>query len=172
MRGSYTFALTTLWLLLSLWVVPSRGQGLPQASPNAKACAYLPVAELEAHFGAKAQNMRGLDLSTQNTCTAQFPDGQHVGRVESHPSSAADIAMSAAQRLDFVRQADKKVETRDFGSVGCFRTSIDLGKPVPVTTCFLAKTAYLAFTLQSPDAAQVSYEATRSLLEKAAARRK
>lgn len=80
--------------------------------------------------------------------------------------------MTAAERLNVVKKGIQGLETKDFGSIGCFRTSIDMGKPVHVTTCFLAKAPYLALTLQSVDLSQVSDEATKSLLEKAAARRK
>src|SRR5262245_54689741 len=103
--------------------------GLPRPTPNAKACAYLPVADLEAHFGTKAENILGLDQSTRNTCNARFGDPFHAVAVESHPPSPADQAMTAAERLTVVKQAMKGVQdTRDFGSIGCFRTTIDMGK--------------------------------------------
>ncbi len=44
--------------------------------------------------------------------------------------------------------------------------------PVRSTTCFLARAQYLALTLQSVDSTQASYEATKTLLEQAAALRK
>jgi len=149
-------------------------QGVPGRSANAKACAYLPVAELEAHFGAKANNLGGVDLSTQTTCSASFPDVFHAAFIESHPASAADLAMTAAQRLAFLKQTMGKEiqDVRDFGSVGCFQTTVKLAKPVRDTTCFLAKAPYLRLSVQSVDPAQASYEVARSLLEKAAARRK
>ena len=93
---SERFVLVTL-SLCALWVGPIRARGLPQATPNAKACTYLPVAELEKHFGTKAQNVRGVDLSTRNTCNGNFPDPFHTVAIESHPSLAADLAMTAAQ---------------------------------------------------------------------------
>jgi hypothetical protein len=167
------FVLVTLAAVCSLWVEPGHAQGLPKPSPSAKACAFLPVADLEAHFGAKAQNVQGLDQSTRNTCSARFPDLFHVALVESHPPSAADQAMTAAQRLGFLKQAMREVkDTRDFGAVGCFRSAIDMGKPVQDTTCFVAQAAYLALSIQSIDPKQVSFEAVKGLLEKAAARRK
>jgi hypothetical protein len=168
------FAWAPLFLLCVSWMGPIRAQGFPQPSPNAKACAYLPVAELEAHFGTKAQNLQGIDQSTRNTCTARFPDPFHVVSIESHPSAAADLAMTAAHRLAVVKEAMKKemVDTKDFGTVGCLKSTVDLGKPVRNTTCFLANAPYLALTLQSVEPAQVSYDAAKSFLEKAAARRK
>jgi hypothetical protein len=168
-RGFLNVALRVV-LVCALWVGPAIAQGLPQASPNAKACAYLPIAELEAHFGTKAQNVRGMDQSTRATCSATFPDPFRTALVETHPPSAADAAMTAAQRLEFVKGAVKGLETKDFGSVGCTRSVVDMGKPVHATMCFLAKQQYFALSVHSVDPAQVSFEAVRSLLDKAAAR--
>lgn len=167
-----------LWLagtiVLAVPLGPAGAQGLPGRSANAKACAFLPIADLEAHFGAKATNLGGMDQSTRATCSASFPDPSHLALVESHPPSAADLAMTATSRLAFVREAmgTEVLDTKDFGSVGCFRTMVKVPKPTHVTTCFLANAAYLALSVQSVDAAQASYDAVRSLLEKAAARRK
>src|SRR4029450_6835140 len=113
-------ALAPLFLLCLSWVELVGAQRFPQPSPNAKACAYLPVAELEAHFGTKAKNLQGIDQSTRNTCTARFPDPFHVASIESHPSAAADLAMTAAQRLAVLKEALKKemVGTKDFGRAG------------------------------------------------------
>jgi hypothetical protein len=164
------------FVALALFALFVRGvpasQGLPQPSPNAKACAYLPILELEAHFGAKAQNVQGIDQETRFTCSARFPDPFHAAVIESHPSTAADTAMSAAQRLAIIAPAVRAKETRDFGSVGCLRTTVDMGKPVQETTCFLGKAPYLSLSMQSVDAGQVGFDAVKALLEKAAARRK
>jgi hypothetical protein len=173
--GTNKFVLgTSFSLLCALWVGPLRAQGLPQPGPNAKSCAYLPVTALEAHFGAKAQNIQGIDQSTRNTCGARLPDPLHAAVVESHPPSAVDQAMTAAERLAFLKEAMKEeiLDTRDFGSVGCFQSTVDMGQTVRVTTCFLAKAPYLALSLHSVDPAQVSYEAVKGLLEQAAVQRK
>jgi hypothetical protein len=172
--SSARFAFVIVASVCTVWVGPIGAQGLSKPTPNAKACAYLPISELEAHFGAKALNIQGLDQSTRNTCSARFPDPFHIASIESHPSSSADLAMTAEQRLSFLKQGMKKelLDTRDFGSIGCFQSSVDMGKPVRVVTCFLAKAPYLALSLQSVDAAQTGYDAAKSLLEKAAARRK
>src|SRR5262245_33173729 len=157
-------------LLCALWIPIVAAQGLPKPSPDAKACAWLPVAELEAHFKTKAQNVGGLDQSTRNTCTARFADPSHVAVLESHPSSPADVAMTAAERLALLKDAMKVLDAKDYGSTGCFRTSMNLGKPVQMTTCFLGKAAYLSLALQGPEPA--SYEAVKGMLEKAASLRK
>jgi len=47
-----------------------------------------------------------------------------------------------------------------------------MGRPVMCTVCFLTRSQYLALSIQSVDPAQADYEATRRLLERAAARRK
>lgn len=160
--------------LLTVSIGDADAQGIPARSEHAKACAFLPVADLEAHFGTKATNVGGMDLSTRATCGASFPDPLHAATLESHPSSAADLAMTAAQRLDFLKQAmgGELQETRDFGSVGCFRAIVKLAKPVHETTCFLAKAPYLRLSVHSVDAAQANYDVVKSLLEKAAALRK
>jgi hypothetical protein len=149
-------------------------QGVPAPSPNAKACAWLPVAELEKHFGTKAQNLGGLDQSTRNTCGARFGDATHAAMLESHPSLATDLSMTAAQRLAFLKSAmkDELTDTKDFGKVGCFQATLDMGKPVRATTCFLAQAPYLALSLHSVEPAQVSYDVVKPLLEAAASRRK
>lgn len=149
-----------------------RAQGLPKPSPTAKACAYLPVAELEAHFGAKAQNLGGMDQTTQNWCAATFPDRRRTARIEARPPSAADQGMSAAQRLAVIKGMPETISTRDFGAIGCFRAKVNIGEPAVSTVCFLAKAQYLALAVQSVDEAHTTYDAVKALLEKAAARRK
>lgn len=145
---------------------------VPAPNPNAKACAWLPMADLEAHFGTKAQVVQGLDQITRNTCTARFADVYHVAAIESHPPSPVDAAMSVAERIAFVKQGVKGLESRDFGSIGCFRSTQDMGKPVHVTTCFVAKAQYLSLALHSTDPQQHRYEIVKGLLEKAAGLRK
>jgi hypothetical protein len=73
-------------------------QGIPTATPTARACAYLPVAALEAHFGTKAVNVRGMDVSTQDWCSASFPDGRRGARVESHAPVPADLGRAARRQ--------------------------------------------------------------------------
>jgi hypothetical protein len=154
--------------------ITSRGASaqVPQPNPNAKACAYLPLVELEAHFGAKPATVLGIDQPTRNTCSANFPTATRAAVVESHPPNAADQAMAAAQRLQFLKAAFKNADMKDYGSVGCIRATIDMGEPVQETTCFLAKAQYLALTVRHVDAARVDFDAVKTLLEKTAARRK
>jgi hypothetical protein len=60
-----------------------------------------------------------------------------------------------------------------FGSIGCFKTSAPLDKPLPSTECFLSDAkGYTAVTIASDDSKQTSYEVVKALLEKSAARRK
>ena len=68
-------------------------QGIPQPTPNATACAYLPIADLEVHFRTKAQNVRGLDQPTRNTCNVNFGSPLRAAMVERHAPTAADQAI-------------------------------------------------------------------------------
>jgi hypothetical protein len=71
-----------------------------------------------------------------------------------------------------VKKLIDTVDTKDYGSIGCFRTKVNIGQPAFSTACSFAKARYLALSLQSVDEAQVGFDATKSLLEKAAALRK
>jgi hypothetical protein len=93
----YSLAFLFVPVLHAVSAGPASPQGLPQASPSAKACAWLPISALEAHFGTKAQRLAGIDQTTRNTCGASFPDPIHAAVIESHPLSAVDAAMTAAQ---------------------------------------------------------------------------
>ena len=173
MTGMDRLLLAALAFLCALAPAAIRAEQAGSApGPNATACAYLPVADLEAHYGAKAQNVRGFDRPASNTCNANFPDAWHTAIVESHPPADTDLAMTAGQRLEKLMQGAKDMESKDFGAIGCFRTSVDIGKKLTVVACFLGKAPYLALTMQSIDANHVSFDAVKGLLEKAAARRK
>ncbi len=145
-------------------------QGIPQPTRNATACAYLPIADLEAHFRAKAQNVRGQDQPTRNTCNVSFGSPLRAAMVERHAPTAADQAMSAAQRLEIAKAAFKGADTKDFGSIGCLHSIVDMGQAVHSTTCFLARSQYFALSVQSPDARQADIDAVKGLFDKSAAR--
>ena len=147
-------------------------QGIPQPTPNATACAYLPIADLEAHFRTKAQNVRGLDQPARNTCNVSFGSPLRAAMVERHAPTAADQAMSAAQRLEIAKAAFKGADTKDFGAVGCLHSIVDMGQAVHSTTCFLARSQYFALSVQSPDAQQAGIDAVKGLFDKTAARRR
>src|SRR5262245_50642563 len=84
-----------LFLGVMLW---SAG-AMAEAGSNGKACAVFPVADLEAHFGAKATPLKGSDMSTMSMCSANFPDVRHQASVNMKPPSPAEDAMSIEDTL-------------------------------------------------------------------------
>ena len=144
---------------------------LIQAESNAKVCGYLPIAELEAHFGAKAAAFRGDDgrPGQMATCSVDLPDRFHGASIISdNPKPGGS---SVEEHLATVKVLG--VETKNFGSVGCYQDPIEVGdKKIHPTTCFLAGGHYLALALVSDDPKKLGFEAVKQLLEKAAARRK
>ncbi len=162
MQTSHTvglvFAMTAL-----LWPTFSSGE----SSSNAKVCGYLPIPELEAHFGAKATVVRGNDSASMSMCAVHLPDVRHVATVISNPPAPA---MTIEQRLAVVKRFVS--ESKNLGSVGCFSEQLDMGDKVPSTTCFLDGGHYLSLALISDNPKQLSFEPVKQLLEKAAARRK
>jgi hypothetical protein len=114
-----------------------------------------------------------MDQPTLARCSAWFPDIKHMIIIESNAPNPGDSAMSASQRLDMLKRMLKPLDAALFGNIGCTRVSMaDMGRNVEDVTCFLGNAPHLALTLRSDQPAQRSYEAVRSFLEKAAARRK
>jgi hypothetical protein len=155
------------------WAAPAFGQ----ANPDAKACRLLSVPELEAHFGGKSISVKGSDTSTFSMCSVRINDMRHEASLNIRPPSPAGQAVTIQQRLDIVANSmkrDKPLETKVFGSVGCFKSDSELGdKPLPTTTCFLVNDGgYISLTIASDDPKQTTFDAVKALLEKAAARRK
>jgi hypothetical protein len=159
---------TAFGIGLLLIAAPSRAQ---TANP-AKVCALLPTAELEKHFGAKASGPRGHDTATVSMCAVDVPDHRHGANVMTNSSG---VTLTVEQRLAAVKATSegKTAQVKNFGSVGCFTSQLDLGdSKLPTATCFLDKNGYISLTLQSDDPKQVSFEDVKALLEKAAARRR
>jgi hypothetical protein len=142
-----------------------------QATPNA--CALLPIAELEARFGAKATPPKGSEASTLSMCAANFPDVRHSASVNMRPPSAADT-MSVEQTLEMTKSAMRgRFESQVFGTIGCFRTDLPMGgKPLPSATCFQNAGGYLALAVGSDDPKHLDFNVLVDLLKKAAAKRK
>lgn len=154
--------------ILLVWTAGSLGQ----ASSTAKACAMLPTAELEAHFGAKVSAVRGSDGATVSMCSVDVTDRRRGADLTSRPAGPASL--SVEQRFDAIRKQLERQgsQTRNFGSVGCFTDQLPIGgTKLPVATCFLDRGGYLSLSLRSEDPKQLSFEAVKALLEKAAARR-
>jgi hypothetical protein len=149
-------------------------QGL---NPKAPACGLLPIADLEAQFGAKAIVPGGIELMGNSTCKANLartavqlqaaPPGDK-GVPTSIQMGLAGATMMLSDADSKGKQGWSKPETRDFGSVGCMKIAM----PIPSTTCFLLQGGYLNLSISSEDGKDVSFAVVKDLLEKAAARRK
>lgn len=157
---------------LLLWTTVSYGQ----ASSNARACGLLPIPELEAHFAGKVISVNGADSGSMSMCTAMVADRRHAATLESRPPAAGravTVEQTLAEVKRFSERTGKPTETGSFGSVGCFNSKLDVGgTPQTETTCFLAQGGHLSLSLRNVDPKQVSFEAVKGLLDKAAARRK
>jgi hypothetical protein len=144
-----------------------------QVGASAKACSLLPVADLEALFGAKAGPLRGTDTSTVSMCAANFPDVRHPATVQVRPPVSGEAGVSIEQRLAMTKAIEQgKFESQVIGDIGCVTIEQDLGKPLPATTCFRSEGGYLAVTVGSDNAKHVSFAVVSELLKKAAAKRK
>jgi hypothetical protein len=159
-------------------------QGL---NPKSPACDLLPIADLEAQYGAKANVPGGITLAGNSTCKANVARSTIQMQMaqpgtEGVPTS---IQMGLAGAMLMYGDARKdnhiswKLETQDFGNVGCIKMTMQQGfdgkplaTPIPSTSCFLVQGGYLNLTIASEDGKDVSVDVVRRLLEKAAARRK
>lgn len=144
-----------------------------QAGWTPKACRILSIPDLEAHFGAKAATPRGADLPTVSTCHVDIPDHLHGVDVISYPSKPSESTVD--QRLTAIRPMLEKKGSRikSFGSTACFTDQMDLSSvKLPTATCFLVDKGYLSLTLHSDNPKGLGFEVVKSLLEKAAARRR
>ena len=153
--------------------VESFGRPASAAQAAPKACALLPIAELEARFGAKATPPKGSDASTMSMCSANFPDVRHSASVNMRPPSSADT-MSVEQTLEMTKSAMRgKFDSQVFGNIGCFRTDVPMGgKPLPSATCFQNAGGYLALAVASDDPKHLDFAFLVDQLKKAAAKRR
>jgi hypothetical protein len=159
-------------------------QGLNAKAP---ACGLLPIADLEAQYGAKANVPGGITIMGNSTCSANV--ARTAIKLQMAPPGDAgaptSIQMGLAGAMMMFGDAGKddrmfsKPETQDFGNVGCIKIGTQQGldgkplaKPIPTTSCFLVQGGYLNLTVASEDGKDVSFDVVRRLLEKAAARRK
>lgn len=158
----------------ALLAAHTHGQ-VTKIGPDAKICQLLPIAALEAHFGAKVSRVHGADTGTISQCSADVPDLAHAATVSTKPGPPI---MTVEQRLKTYEDVQKlgglKVtQVKNFGSVVCY-TPVVLGFPqdLRVATCFLEAGGNLTLGVQSLDSRHANYEAVKALLEAAAARRK
>jgi len=150
-----------------------------QAGAPAKACGLLPIADIEALYGAKASMPRGTDSDTLSTCSVTIAN-QIVTVRSSAPGTqgtpASVQAGIAAQQSMPPGRGMTRAEAKDYGDVGCLHSTITLGPdrtpPIHSTSCFLVTAGFLQLALTSEDAGLVSDDHVKGLLAKAAARRK
>ncbi len=103
-------------------------------SPNVPACGLLPIAELEAQFGAKASAPRGTAISG-SVCTVNLAG--HVIKLQEVPSGTGGTPTSIQMGLTgatmmLAESKNSKPEIRDFGNVGCIKVSLPLSKDGPL----------------------------------------
>jgi hypothetical protein len=154
-------------MVVLLWPALSSGA----SRSTAKVCGYLPISELEAHFGSKAAAFRGDDgrPGQMATCSVDLPDRSHgVSILSDNPKPGGP---SVKEHLAAVKEWGG--ETKKFGSVGCYRDPIAVGdEKMPPTTCFLEGGHFLALTVVTDDPKKLGFELVKHLLEMTAARRK
>jgi hypothetical protein len=152
-------------------------------SPNVPACEMLPIAELEAQYSAKASAPKGTAI-VGSVCSINLAG--HVIKLqetqpgtEGTPTSIQMGLAGATMMLGERKNSDSsKLETKDFGNVGCIRVRLHgvmgepVAKPISSTSCFLVQGGYLNLTMGREDGQDVSFEVVKQWLEKAGARRK
>lgn len=159
-----------------------------QAEPNREelACRLLPIAEVEALSGTKAgMPPHGYHSDADSTCMVSFGNDGGFVRVVSASPEAPGVAPTVQGQLGALRskivtgQYPPKVETRDYGNVGCLGitfTSDPQGraydKPIHQTICLQLTGGYLLLHLASHNDPILSDEHVKALLAKAAERRK
>ncbi|HKW01453.1 MAG TPA: hypothetical protein VJN96_16630 [Vicinamibacterales bacterium] len=161
------------------------GEAEGQAAPKREdlACRLLPIAEAEALYGAKAAVPPGAyyNSGAGAVCMVSIADGAFV-RVVSAAPGASGIASTVQGQLAALRSqipTSAKVETRDYGDVGCLGITFTGGpdgrsydKPIYETLCLQLTGGYLLLHMASGDAKIVSDEHVKALLAKAAEKRK
>jgi hypothetical protein len=166
-RASFATALVAAMLSVA-------AQSLAQnVRSTSKACGFLPLAELQFHFGAKATEVRGSEIGTTSLCSADLPDRLHGANLTANPPGNATMSVEA--RLGSMKRVLEKqgASSKNYGSVGCFTGSYAAaGKKIPIATCFLDQGGYLGLQLHSEDGKHLDFDAVKALLEKAAAKRK
>ena len=124
--------------------------GFSAQAAAAKVCGLMPIADLEAHFGAKAGPPRGVDSPSVSICGVNVPDVRHhAGLTSQRPGP---VAISTSQRLAAMKSLlDKQgSKTKNFGSVACFTGHEDIGgKNLPFTTCFTDEHGYISLEILS-----------------------
>ena len=159
---------------------------LGQAVPNREnlACRLFPIAEIEAMYGAKAaMPPNGYISDAESTCNLAIAGG--FVRIVSAPPGAQGVAPTVQGQLAALRskiagsQNAPKIDTKDYGDVGCLGITFTAGpdgraydKPIHETICLQLTGGYLLLHLASQDPRILSDDHVKTLLAKAAERRR
>jgi hypothetical protein len=174
--SSRTLLLTIGFLAFN--VLPRLSAQVPGLNPNAKACALLPTAALEAAYGGKAGTPHGTDGESLSICSVTV--NSRVAKLQSSPPGTVGVPRSIQEGFMGLSMLAKMGEFRpkitERSAAGLTMTKdLDrkpLAKPLYSTTCFLIEGGYLNLALAGDDPKQVSFDVVKPLLEKAAARRR
>jgi len=175
--SSRTLLLTIGFLAFN--VLPRLSAQVPGLNPNAKACALLPTAALEAAYGGKAGTPHGTDGESLSICSVTV--NSRVAKLQSSPPGTVGVPRSIQEGFMGLSMLAKmgEIQTKDCGKIGCGTVTMakdldrkPLAKPLYSTTCFLIEGGYLNLALAGDDPKQVSFDVVKPLLEKAAARRR
>ena len=161
---------TAVALVVTLlgWVEVSSGQD----GSTPRGCGFLPITELESHFGTQATALRGSDSATGVMCSAELPDRRQGAELLSKPPGPGSLTMD--QRLATLKQPLelRGAQVKTFGSIACFTDHMKMaGTQLLTTTCFQETGGYLSLSLRSRDPKHLEMDAVKRLLEKAAAQR-
>jgi hypothetical protein len=163
----------TVVLLFLTAVVAPEPSSLPQASDNSQACRQLPMAALESALGAKPGKPTGSDRDKFSSCRVMV--GTANVNLEYHqpgqPGLPFDVKTGIAGATEMLASSDAKIlESKDFGNIGCLRSTLSFGGSKSyVTTCFMPK-GYYTISL-SRESSAIPMETVKGLLEKVAAAR-
>jgi len=166
-------------LFLLMGPVPASAQ---RPTAKARACSFLPVADLEAYYGGKG-TVKGTEGDTLSICSLII--GGHVVKVQAAQPGATGLPTTIAQGLDGAKKMFgaagqiELLEAQDLGKVGCFTvetrgvaTRRRRPKPLFGTTCFVVDGGYLNIALGDHDRNRVGFDIVRQFLDKTVARRK
>ncbi len=135
------------------------------ASPKAKLCKALPVADIEAVVGTKLTRKSGSDMEKYSSCTAFFGDAS--AKIEYHQPGQVGLPTDVKSGLaGATAMVGSKIEdSRDFGKIGCYQMTI---MAVKSTACFLPK-GYYTLSVGGSLANFVPMEKVKDLLKKTVA---
>jgi hypothetical protein len=158
-----------LLVLLSLLAPTSS-----QASSSSQACKQLPLADLESALGAKPGTPSGSDRDQYSSCIVRV--GTFNVKLEWHqpgqPGLVADVKTGLAGAAEMMGSGGpiKLDESKDFGNIGCLRSTTEIGgQKVADTSCFMPKGYYNLSV--GGGSSPVPMETVKGLLEKVAAAR-